>query len=321
MVIDVIAPFSRSQHGLVTRDQLRSALTARQIERASERGQLELVVRGVYRVGGAPDGFYPSVLAACLAAGPTARASFACAARLWELDGFSHSSVEITVDRARRARIPGAVVHQSSVTDDTVEVAGVPVASVARTLCDLTAVSRPWIVERAVDECLRRRIVTLADLTKVHTALAGRGRRRCTVMREILAWRAGGLHPGDSAPEVRIVKLLRLAGLPLPIQQYELRAGGRQLRIDLAYPQARLAIEYDGWEFHSTRGAFDRDRARANDLQLLGWTVLRFTSRSTDEVIVGTVRAALARPGDGGPPPMVGKRHLFAGGGPARATG
>ena len=39
----------------------------------------------------------------------------------------------------------------------------------------------------------------------------------------------------------------------------------------------------------------DDDRARANELVMLGFGVLRFTSRSGDQTIVGTVTAALAR--------------------------
>jgi very-short-patch-repair endonuclease len=79
------------------------------------------------------------------------------------------------------------------------------------------------------------------------------------------------------------------------VQQHRVRVNGRTVRIDLAYPDALIAIEYDGWDFHRTRGAFDLDRARANELELLGWTVLRFTSASSDQVVVDTVRAALSR--------------------------
>ena len=152
-----------------------------------------------------------------------------------------------------------------------------------------------WLVERAVDEALRRRLTTIRAMTAVARSLPGSGRRRSTVMREILERRQPGYEPGDSAPEARIARLLVRAGLPAPVQQHRVRIGGRTLRIDLAYPRAGIAIEYDGWAFHSTRSAFDRDRARANDLVLLGMHVLRFTSTSSDQQVVDTVRAALAR--------------------------
>lgn len=48
-------------------------------------------------------------------------------------------------------------------------------------------------------------------------------------------------------------------------------------RVDLAYPAALLAIEADGYEFHSSRRDLQRDRARQNALVRLGWTVYRVT--------------------------------------------
>jgi very-short-patch-repair endonuclease len=66
----------------------------------------------------------------------------------------------------------------------------------------------------------------------------------------------------------------------------------------LAYTEpTKLAIEVDGFGPHATRSAFDRDRARSNELVVAGWTILRFTSASTDDQIASTTAAALARLG------------------------
>lgn len=59
----------------------------------------------------------------------------------------------------------------------------------------------------------------------------------------------------------------------------------------------KLAIEVDGWEFHSGRSAFERDRWRQNDLVLAGWRVLRFTAamiRDQPELVVRQIEEALA---------------------------
>jgi G:T-mismatch repair DNA endonuclease (very short patch repair protein) len=168
------------------------------------------------------------------------------------------------------------------------------VTSVARTLCDLSAVAPVRAVERATDEALRRKLVSLGTLERVAADLRCPGRARSTVTRSILEARVGS-EAGESPPEGRIARLLVRAGLPRPTHQHRVRVNGRTVRIDLAYPDAMVAIEYDGWDYHRTRRAFDRDRARANDLEVLGWTVLRFTSASTDQAIVDTVRAALLR--------------------------
>lgn len=91
---------------------------------------------------------------------------------------------------------------------------------------------------------------------------------------------------------MRFVRALVGAGLPEPAQQHRVTLGSRRCRIDLAYPDLKLAIEIDGWTFHRTRTAFDEDRARANDLVVAGWNVLRFTSRMTNEQAVSTTTAA-----------------------------
>jgi superfamily II DNA or RNA helicase len=41
--------------------------------------------------------------------------------------------------------------------------------------------------------------------------------------------------------------------------------------------EKKIAIELDGFEYHGTRPAFTADRLRQNDLQILGWQVIRFS--------------------------------------------
>jgi very-short-patch-repair endonuclease len=66
--------------------------------------------------------------------------------------------------------------------------------------------------------------------------------------------------------------------------------------VDVAFGQVRLAIEVDGWAFHTTPARFQRDRQRQNRLVAAGWTVLRFTWHDlTDrpDYVLATVRALL----------------------------
>jgi very-short-patch-repair endonuclease len=296
-VSDDLAAIGRLQHGLLTRAQTLAVISPSTLDRWIRTRRLEPMRRGVYRMAGAPETWEQQLLAACLAAGPEARASFGSAAALHGFEGFARAGLEITHFGSRPSPMDGVSIHETSVFDvgHLTRIAGVPVTSTARTLCDLTAVARPWVVERAVDEALRRKIVRLEDIVDVAGRLAGRGRRRCTMMREILDRRRPGYDPGDSDPERRIAELLVRAGLPEPTKQYRVEVGGRRLRIDLCYPEHKVAIEYDGWAWHSGRRAFDEDRARANDLVLLGFAVLRFTSNSSDQTIVDTASAAIQR--------------------------
>ena len=54
-----------------------------------------------------------------------------------------------------------------------------------------------------------------------------------------------------------------------------------------------IVMEYDSWEFHSSRSAFDNDARRRNQMRLAGYNVLEFTSKSSDRDIIDTVTWAL----------------------------
>lgn len=169
----------------------------------------------------------------------------------------------------------------------------IPVTTPARTLCDTTAYSPPWLVERGTDDALRRKLMTLRALMRVFLDLATQGRRRSTIMRAVLDDRLPGFQPGDSQPEVRLTRWLTSAGLPKPVQQHRVRIGNKTYRMDLAYSAEKIDIEYDGWETHRVRSTFDADRERDQILELDGWLVLRFTSRHGRATVVERVATAL----------------------------
>lgn len=52
-------------------------------------------------------------------------------------------------------------------------------------------------------------------------------------------------------------------------------AGVERYRLDFAWPELRIAIEYDGYEAHE--GRRERDAARDADLRRRGWIVIRAT--------------------------------------------
>lgn len=68
--------------------------------------------------------------------------------------------------------------------------------------------------------------------------------------------------------------------------------------VDILFAEQRLVIEMDGYAFHRTRVAFERDRRRDADLAAAGYRVVRITWRalSTEpEAVVARLAAALAR--------------------------
>lgn len=289
-----------AQHSLITLDQaLKAGMTVAQVRHKVDSGEWIVVRRRVYAVAGAPVTWAQAVAATPFTLQPRAWVSHETAGRLWGFTFSECEGIDVLVDLGRRVKMAGVISHRSGAlfTADLSRHHRIPVTTPERTLVDLSAsVSVPTLA-RMVDDGLRRRLVRLGRLSTCVARLPKSPGRRPAVIQELLAERLPGYDPGDSDLETRVLRALVAAGLVAPVQQHRVRLGKRIFRIDLAYPVARMAIELDGWEFHSTRTAFDDDRARANALVAAGWTVLRFTSRSTDAEIVACVRAALGESG------------------------
>ena len=303
MAFTEIAPFAQRQYGLVTHGQALTVMSERQLKYALFAGRLEPVRRGVYRVAGAPESWHQFVLAACLAR-PGACASFATAAALWGIPGFDPVGLEITVPGFNRARLEHVIVHESTVWADihTARCARIPVTSVVCTLCDLSVVLGPSQLGRLVDDALRRKLVTMRQFARVASELEGRGRHRCTTTRRVLNERAPGYQPGDSDPEKRIADLLVRAGLPKPKLGHHLRIGKKSIRLDIAYVDARFGFEYDSYGFHANLSAFESDRERDLELELIDWRVPRLTAKTKDTKIVTLARKRLEQAGLWTPP-------------------
>ncbi|MEV0426922.1 DUF559 domain-containing protein [Micromonospora sp. NPDC050495] len=97
--------------------------------------------------------------------------------------------------------------------------------------------------------------------------------------------------PGaESPPESQLRVRLVLAGLPRPVSQHPVRLrSGLILHPDLAWPEFRVAVEYDG-QWHADADQLHRDRQRLNQLAAAGWLVLHVTSRRMRRDFPGVVR-------------------------------
>jgi hypothetical protein len=97
--------------------------------------------------------------------------------------------------------------------------------------------------------------------------------------------------------EARLVMLD--GGLPPPVLQYEVvDLNGRTWRLDFAWPESRVAAEYDGVDWHSGPEAFLRDRQRTAALLDLGWVVVPIIAgdvRYRPAELVARIRRRLAR--------------------------
>lgn len=231
---------------------------------------------------------------ACLHWSPGSALSHEAAAVLGGVLGAARTPVVITVPRGReRARSDRVIVHWTKVPippEDITTIDGIPVTTPARTLIDLATVESEHVIERCLDDMLRRRLVSLPFLEKWLDDPARKGHRGLPLVRRLVAARATvGLT--ESPLETDVLRLLRNAGLPIPMVQYEIKDDrGVIARLDFAYPDEKVAIEADGFRYHDRRGGFDRERARGNEIESMGWAVLRITAAHIARDPNGVVR-------------------------------
>jgi hypothetical protein len=220
---------------------------------------------------------------------------------LHRLLGFSRARVEVVVPRNRkRVRSERVIVHwtQDPIPDeDITAIDGIPVTKPARTLLDLATVEPEDVVERCLDDALRRRLVSLPFLERWLADPQRRRHRGTSVLKRLVEARAT-IGATDSPLETQVLRLLREEGFPIPMLQYVVRDADRFVaRVDFAYPDERVAIEADGFRYHDDRRGFDDERARGNQLEAMGWRVLRVTSQHLEahgESVAEWVRRALS---------------------------
>jgi hypothetical protein len=295
-----IAAIASAQRGLVTHAQLVTldATVAMVRWRLAER-RWTSVRPGVYRIEGYPPNWHQDLLAVCLATSGTALASHRAAGLVWDLPGLEAGRLEVMVHGPRWHRLPGVACHQSIDLPDSDRTTrdDIPVTTIERTLVDLGRYLQFGPLEEAVDDALRRGLTTFDRLAKRAAELEKPGRRGRQIIRAVLGARDPSTAVPESIPERRLLRALGRCGLSNPVLQFEIRDGDEFVaRVDAAYPERRLAIEYDSYERHSGRAQHERDLARRNRIQALGWQVLHATAADLRDptAFVAAIRAALA---------------------------
>ena len=242
-------------------DDLKATREARAVR--VEAGRWLSMHDGVYRMAGSPVTWRSELMAACWAGGSRALASHRSAAALWSLPSGRTDITELICPRWQRARHDGLVVHESLVIDelDRAEVDGIPCTSVARTLFDLARKLSPVMLDANIDTAIRRKLVTLDELRNTSARLATKGRPGGRRFRQVIEARSGAAALPESVPERMLADMLVRQGLPAAQHQFVIRdaAGGFVARVDLAYPEWMVVIEYDSVEHHTGTPAHIRD--------------------------------------------------------------
>jgi very-short-patch-repair endonuclease len=272
----LIASIAEDQHGNITRKQLLAAgLRGGAIDSRLASGRLHVVHRGVYAL--LPAKALPPLapqMAAVLACGDGAILSHESAAAVWGLRPAlgADAEIDVTVVGRNCGPKPGIRVHRLKVLEpiDSRRFQNIPITAPARTLLDIAGSLAFTDLERAVDEAIARELVSPSTVRAVLERYPRRS--GSPELAELVSGpRRTALTRSDT--EKRFKALIRKGGVPPP----EFNVSFGRYTLDCLWRRERLVVELDGYQFHSTRSAFERDHER--DLVLKGrdFEVLRFT--------------------------------------------
>jgi very-short-patch-repair endonuclease len=264
-----IAELAAGQDSLVTwSDLVALGLGRGAIEHRVKRGLLHRVHRGVYRWGVPSDEPWTRARAAVLACGDDSIATHHAALGLYGLRPHPAGPIDVTVV-GRRVRREGVRVHSvaSMHEADARRLRGIAVSSPARALLEVSPELSPRDLASAVEQAQVRKLVSKRDIA----AAIARSRQRAGVP----ALRALLDEPAftRSKAERLVVRLVRAARLPEPA----FNAYAEGFEVDALWRRERVALEFDSYEFHATRAAFERDRRKTAALTRAQYVVLRTT--------------------------------------------
>jgi len=283
------------QRWLLTTEQLHAAkVSSSGISRALKAGWLTRLFHGVYLVGRRVPTTEELDRAGLLASGHGAVLGYRSAARVHKLMTWV-GPVEVVVPHVRRKQ-PGLHPRSSALTSDEVTVVGgVPVTTVAATLCDLATVLSPAALAQVVHEAEYRNKLAV---TEVERLLALHPRRPgCGVLRELITLRRPIVGSLNRGLERRFHRFLAERGYPPTEHNVPFVIAGVQISVDVLFRIEWLAVEIDG-DVHKSARNFESDRRRDRRLLVeLGLRVIRVTAADLDrpDELDADLRAALAR--------------------------
>jgi len=203
--------------------------------------------------------------------------------------------IHVSVPAGRRAPVGRTTVgHQVVLTPADCQFRhGIPCTTPERTFCDLAAMLDVAQLVAVGDHLVHHGIVGRGALADAVNAYPGR-RGRANLRRALDLLDEGSESPKES--ELRV--LLIEAGFTRPVANRVVRDehGRFVARVDLSYPDLKIAIEYEG-DHHREKIPWRADLARRRRLEALGWIYLPVTQADLErpEDLFSDLRSAISR--------------------------
>jgi very-short-patch-repair endonuclease len=285
-----LADLATRQHGVVaTRQVAQLGISRFVIADAARCGDVHRLYRGVYAVGHEDLSWNGHCMAAVLACAP-AVASHWTAAWLWGLLRSSPTRFHLTAPSRRHRRKDEIIIHFAAFEpEDTSEVEGIPLTSLARTHLDLAAAA-PKRLDGLLESCEE---LKLFDLRQFESLLA----RSLHHPGYAALHKAVDLYRPEPAfnrsnLERDFRRLLRSHGVPMPKANFVLGP----YELDAYWPEHAFCVELDTYGTHGSRRSFHADRKREREIRARGVAVERVTDlqlRDEPEEVLAAVRRAL----------------------------
>lgn len=280
-------PFTTSEAAAlgITRSALRSAVA---------HGQIRRVLHGVYALTSLNDTPETRASAAALVVPAHCVVVDRTAAWLYGVDCWPAGWLDLPPpldmvsaghEPSRRSGLLGG--RRDLQPEEITTIGGVRITTPLRTACDCARLRGRWAAIAALDGFMRHHGLTQSDLALALPRF--KGRRGCIQLRELVSL-ASPL--AESAAESWVRLAIHDAGLPPPSPQVVVDVPGYGVvRLDLAYPHLRVAVEFDGEAFHSLPEHRRRDAARREALREAGWRVLVLRK---EDLVAGRLDSRLA---------------------------
>lgn len=162
----ILYELAEAQAGYFTTSQAAQVGVSRRVlSQRANRGDIEQVRYGLYRLRDFPAQAFEDVVAACLWVGPDSAASHETALAIHGISDAMPASIHITVPRAFRGKQPGVTIHHAPLSEDQREVReSVPTTTIARTLQDVGVSSDPALVQQAIAQAVARGVLSRRQL-------------------------------------------------------------------------------------------------------------------------------------------------------------
>jgi hypothetical protein len=275
----VLNELSMKRRGFVLRHEaLARGVTERELDWRIDEGLILREHENVYRHPAVPYSQDVRFLGATLACGSDALLSHraAAAARRWP--NVRRVRPEVTTPHRDLPRVEGITIHRAvrlrPFERDVVR--GIPITAPGKTALDLCAVLPFHIAQEVIAETI---IVKLLKPEAVLAAIersGGRGVRGTARLRAI-AETIDELVALESVLELHGWRALETLPIPAPERQVELVCGdGLRVRMDLAWPDLRLGLDWNGRRWHDTPARRRTTRARHASIENTGWRHLMY---------------------------------------------